>query len=244
MPQIPPLPDTTILLVEVGSTAHGTGLPGGEGHEQMGIVVERPGDVLGLSEGGLPSILQRTRPAGQQSGPGDTDRTLHSLRRFLRLATSGNPSILTAFWAPVLQATEEGRDLQAMGERFVGRHLVARYRGYMQSQARDLLAAPPGGRLAADFSTRRAMHACRLGYQGLELLTTRSLALPMAGETAEWLRAVQRGEVSLAEWRREFERLDAGLEAALGDDGVPEVADRAAIESWSIAVHLRLWGAA
>jgi hypothetical protein len=27
---IPPLPEATILLVEVGSTAHGTGLPGGE----------------------------------------------------------------------------------------------------------------------------------------------------------------------------------------------------------------------
>lgn len=26
--EIPPLPENTILLVEVGSTAHGTGIPG------------------------------------------------------------------------------------------------------------------------------------------------------------------------------------------------------------------------
>jgi hypothetical protein len=34
---IPPLPPSTILLVEVGSTAHGTGLPGGEDHDEMGV---------------------------------------------------------------------------------------------------------------------------------------------------------------------------------------------------------------
>ncbi|HEU5001427.1 MAG TPA: nucleotidyltransferase domain-containing protein [Actinomycetota bacterium] len=241
MTEIPPVPDTTILLVEVGSTAHGTGLPGGEDHDQMGIVVERPRDVLGLRDGGLPSVMQRTQLGGLQSGPGDTDRTLHSLRRFLRLAASGNPSILMACWAPVLQATAEGRELQAMGDRFIGRHLVARYRGYMQSQARELLAAPP---LTRTFNTKRAMHACRLGYQGLELLTTRSLSLPMAGETAGWLRAVRKGEVPLGEWRREFERLDASLAAALTDGTIPEAPDRAAIEAWSIEVHLRLWGAA
>jgi hypothetical protein len=38
--EIPPLPQSTILLVEVGSTAHGTGLPGGEDHDEMGVVIE------------------------------------------------------------------------------------------------------------------------------------------------------------------------------------------------------------
>jgi hypothetical protein len=35
MLEIPPLPDGTILLVEVGSTAHGTGIPGGEDHDEI-----------------------------------------------------------------------------------------------------------------------------------------------------------------------------------------------------------------
>ena len=38
MPDIPPLPPSTILLVEVGSTAHGTGLPGGEDHDEEWLV--------------------------------------------------------------------------------------------------------------------------------------------------------------------------------------------------------------
>ncbi len=51
MLEIPPLPATTILLVEVGSTAHGTGLPGGEDHDELGIVVETPEQVVGLGGG-------------------------------------------------------------------------------------------------------------------------------------------------------------------------------------------------
>jgi hypothetical protein len=45
--EIPPLPPSTILLVEVGSAAHGTGLPGGEDHDEMGVVVESAGRWLG-----------------------------------------------------------------------------------------------------------------------------------------------------------------------------------------------------
>lgn len=72
-------------------TAHGTGLPGGEDHDELGVVVEAPGDVLGLDERGFVTVMQRTQPEGSRSGPGDTDRTLHSLRRFLRMAARGNP---------------------------------------------------------------------------------------------------------------------------------------------------------
>src|SRR4051794_29482564 len=98
---LPPLPDLTILLVEVGSTAHGTGIPGGEDHDELGVVVEAPGQVVGLEERGFSTVMQRTQPEGERSGPGGVDRTLHSLRRFARLAASGNPSILMSFWAPV-----------------------------------------------------------------------------------------------------------------------------------------------
>src|SRR5688572_19834939 len=89
--------------------------------------------------------MQRTQPDGVRSGPGDIDRTLHSLRRFVRLAASGNPSILMALWAPVEYATNEGRELQSLGNAFVGRHVIPRYRGYMQSQAMRLLGLRGGG---------------------------------------------------------------------------------------------------
>ncbi len=211
MLEVPPLPDSTILLVEVGSTAHGTGLVGGEDHDEMGVVIERADEALGGDERGFRTVMQRTQPDGTRSGPGDTDRTLHSLRRFVRLAASGNPSTLMAMWAPVLYATEAGHELQGLGGAFVGRHAIPRYRGYMQAQAMRLLGLRGGGHgrrggggrteLVEEHGddTKYAMHAARLGFQGIELLTTGALRLPIEGEPAEWLRAVRRGEVAFEE---------------------------------------------
>ena len=58
---IPPLPATTILVVEVGSTAHGTGIPGGEDHDEIGVVVETAEQVVGLAERGFETV-QWTQP--------------------------------------------------------------------------------------------------------------------------------------------------------------------------------------
>jgi len=255
MLDIPPLPTSTILLVEVGSTAHGTGLPGGEDHDELGVVVERPDEEIGLGERGFESVMQRSQPEGTRSGPGDTDRTLHSLWRFVRLAASGNPSILMSLWAPVIFSTPEGDELQGLGEAFVGRHVIPRYRGYMQSQAERLLGVRRhighgrrgGGQreelLAAHgYDTKYAMHCARLGFQGIELLTTRRLDLPIGGEPADWLRAVRRGDVSFGEWWERVLALDTALGRMESDESIPERCDSARIEAWTVSTHLAFWG--
>lgn len=250
---IPPLPESTILLVEVGSTAHGTGIPGGEDHDELGVVLESPELVVGLDDRGFSTVMQRTQPEGSRSGPGDTDRTLHSLRRFVRLAGSGNPSILMTLWAPVLYSTDKGDELQRLGEAFVGRHVIPRYRGYMQAQALRLLGLRGGGHGrrgggqrqelvdAHGFDTKYAMHCARLGFQGVELLTTRHLDLPIQGEPAEWLRAVRRGDVPFEEWWTRSLELDEQLERLSDDASLPEGPDRARIEQWSTSTHLEFW---
>jgi uncharacterized protein len=250
---IPPLPPSTILLVEVGSTAHGTGLPGGEDHDEMGVVIESAEEVLGLDERGRTTVMQRTQPEGSRSGPGDTDRTLHSLRRFVRLAASGNPSILMALWAPVLEATAAGHQLQALGEAFVGRHVIPRYRGYMQAQGMRLLGLRGGGHgrrggggreeliAAHGYDTKYAMHAARLGFQGVELLTERRLTLPIEGEPPDWLRAVRRGEVPFQEWWDRCLALDAALEAMAEDESLPDGPDGGRIQAWAVRAHLEAW---
>ncbi len=251
--EIPPLPPTTILLVEVGSTAHGTGIPGGEDHDETAVIVEPADQVLGLEPGGPPTVMYRTQPEGSRSGPGDVDRTVHPLRRFLYLAATGNPSVLMTFWAPVIEATAEGHELRAIGELFIGRHLIPRYRGYMQSQAGRLLGIRGGrhGRSgggqrenlvgAFGYDTKYAMHCARLGFQGIELLQTGHMNLPIQGEPAEWLRSVRRGEVTFDEWWDRSLHLDAELEALSQDDSLPMGADREAIASWSVRTHLAMW---
>ena len=256
MLEIPPLPVNTILLVEVGSTAHGTGIAGGEDHDEMGVVVEEASQVLGLDERGFRTVMQRTQPDGVRSGPGDIDRVLHSLRRFVRLAASGNPSVLMSLWAPIEHADEHGIALRALGEAFVGRHVLPRYRGYMQAQGQRLLGLRgasrgtrgSGGReeliAAHGFDTKFAMHAARLGFQGIELVTTGKLDLPIQGEPALWLRSVRHGEVPFQEWWDRSLELDARLAELMDDESIPPDADRARIDAWSIATHRAVWAAA
>ena len=253
MLEIPPLLSTTILLVEVGSTAHGTGIPGGEDQDEIGVVVEQLHELIGLSEHGFQTVMQRTQPEGSRSGPGDTDRTLYSLRKFLRLAASGNPSILMSLWAPVIAAADEGRALQQLGEAFVGKHIIPRYRGYMQSQAQRLLGLRGGGHglrgggrreeliSVHGYDTKYAMHCARLGFQCMELLSNRCLTLPIEGDAADWLRAVRRGDVVFDEWWERVLDLDRELEQAMTRTDIPESADRDRIEAFSISTHGTIW---
>ena len=251
--EIPPLRESTILLVEVGSTAHGTGLPGGEDQDELGVVVESATEVLGLDERGFRTVMQRTQPEGVRSGPGDTDRTLHSLRRFVRLAGSGNPSILMSFWSPVLYSTALGAELRELAPAFVGRHVVPRYRGYMQSQAMRLLGLRGGGHgqrggvqrdelvAAHGYDIKYAMHAARLGFQCHELLTTGKLTFPIGGEPAQWLLAVRHGRVPFDEWWERCLTLDATMAALAEDESWPPGPDRPRIEAWTAEAHRRCW---
>jgi len=253
--EILPLPELAVLMVEVGSTAHGTGIAGGEDHDQLAVVVESPDQLLGLDERGFKTVMHRTQPEGVRSGPGDVDRTLHSLRRFVRLAASGNPSILMALWAPVEFSTTIGDELRGLGDAFVGRHVVPRYRGYMQSQGRRLLGLSGGGHgrrgaggreeLIAEhgYDTKYAMHCARLGFQCIELLTTGRLRLPIEGEPADWLRAVRYGRVEFSEWWERCLELDAQLATIEADESIPPAPDRARIERWSVAAHRSVWEA-
>jgi hypothetical protein len=253
MLEIPKLPDSTILLVEVGSTAHGTGLPGGEDRDETGVVVESTEQVLGIGPK-LRNVMQRTQPEGSRSGPGDVDRTLYSLRKFLRLCYNGNPSMLMSLWSPVIEITPEGTELREAAAAFVGRHVIPRYRGYMQGQALKLLGLKGGGghgrrggggreELIQEhgFDTKYAMHCARLGFQCRELLTTGRLTLPIEHDYADWLRELRSGRVSFNEWWETVLELDATLEAMESDESLPIGPDRGAIESLSVNIHLSIW---
>ena len=249
----PAYPEGMILLVEVGSTAHGTGLPGGEDHDETAVVVEAPEQVVGLGPA-LANHMQRTQPEGHRSGPGDTDRQVYSLRSFLAMAAAGNPSILLTLWAPVIESSDIGQELLDLSDAFVGRHVLPRYRGYMQSQVMRMQGLKGSGHgrrgggkreeliAAHGYDTKFAMHAARLGFQGRELVTTGQLKLPVDGEAGDWLRSVRRGDVPYGEWLACVEDLDRQLAVLEEDDRYRPGPDRPRIEAFSVRAHRRAWG--
>ena len=247
-------PENPILVVEVGSTAHGTGIDGVEDHDQGGVWIEPAESCIGIDTPAK-NRMQRTQPEGVRSGPGDIDRTWYPLRKFLHLAVQGNPSVLQMLWCPIEWATDAGRLLQASGELFVGRHVIPRYLGYMRSQATRLLGVSSGGHgvrggggrieLIEQFGydTKYAMHSARLGFQCRELLTAHELAMPMRGEPAEWLRDVRHGRVSFEDWWERALDLHAEVEVMADDESIPAGPDRARINALAIDMHQEAWEA-
>jgi hypothetical protein len=123
----------------------------------------------------------------------------------------------------------------------------------MESQAMRLLGTRRGGHgrrgggqreeliAAHGYDTKYAMHCVRLGFQCIELLTTRQLQLPIQGEPADWLRAVRRGDVPFDEWQARWRALDAALAELGADETYPAGPDRSRIERWGVEAHLTSW---
>src|SRR5262245_40833898 len=79
-----------ILRVLVGSEVHGISIAGQGDRDEMGVCVEPPETVAGLSR--FEHYQFRTQPDGAPSGPGDLDLIVYGLRKFATLASQGNPT--------------------------------------------------------------------------------------------------------------------------------------------------------
>src|SRR3979409_2518531 len=87
-----------ILRCQVGSGVHGTAIEGQDDRDEMGICIEPPEFVIGLER--FEQYIYRTQPEGARSGPGDLDLIIYSLRKWMRLALDGNPTVLLPLFVP------------------------------------------------------------------------------------------------------------------------------------------------
>jgi hypothetical protein len=192
-----------ILRGVVGSTAHGTAIDGQDDRDEMGIFIEPPENVCGLTP--CEHYFYRDKPEGVRSGPGDLDLTLYSLRKFCRLAAGGNPSVAILLWLPAhIIKAPLGAGLIGMREAFVSKASGARFLGYLVAQKQKMkgerahTVSRPELVAKYGYDTKFAMHALRLGYEGIGLLTHRRLTLPVAEPNLSTLRAVRSGRISEA----------------------------------------------
>jgi hypothetical protein len=86
------------------------------------------------------------------------------------------------------------------------------------------------------------MHAARLGYQGLELLGTGGLTLPMP--EAERLRvlAIRTGKRTFQETISEIDEVEQRLADALERTSLPREPDRAEVDRFLVEAYRRAWG--
>lgn len=253
-----------ILRAQVGSGVHGTAISGQDDRDEMGICLEPPAFVTGLARvprgtGATSATVpfeQYERhtawdlPGGldRRSGAGDLDVIIYTARKWCRLALDGNPTVLLLLFVPdaeVVFRSEEGAELVANGHRFVSKRAAARFLGYLKAQRRGMLGESRTSRpeLVAQFGydTKYAMHAARLGLQGVELLTTGRISLPVREPELSVLRTIRRGESS----REEVLQLIADSERRLIElsvnSAVPDEPDAAWVDGWLHRSHVGYW---
>jgi hypothetical protein len=233
-----------ILRGVVGSTAHGTAVDGQDDRDEMAVFVEPPAQVCGLSP--LAHYIYRDKPEGVRSGPGDLDLTMYSLRRFCGLAAQGNATVMLLFWLPdYLTRTDLGNALVAIRDVFVSREAGRRFLGYLRGQ-KDRLAGSRAANVARPelvarygYDTKYAMHALRLGYEGIELMSERRLTLPVPEPQLSTLRAVRAGELDRAEALSLIEDAERRLLDLV--ERCTWEADREAIDRFLVEAHLADW---
>lgn len=250
--------DNEILRTKVGSVVHGMNVAEQDDEDLMGICIEPPEYVTGLKrfeQYEWHTAWEREGGKANRSGPGDEDLVIYSLRKWMRLALKGNPSIIIPLFAPdkdTPMSSLLGHDLRMNRNLIVSQEAAPRFLGYLQAQKRSLLSHEGKGRDVTrpelmekyGFDVKFAAHMVRLGLQGYELLSTGKINIPMEQEWQDDLRALRRGERTLPwalGWAMQFENdlkylMDEPLECA-----IPAHPDREWANEWLHHAYIKHW---
>lgn len=246
------LPAGSVILLRatVGSTVHGTAVAGTDDRDEMAICIEPPEKVVGLHH--FETMIYRTQPEGVRSGPGDLDLVVHTLRKFTRLAAKGNPSILLPLYAPPSAFVDKphalGHELRARRSMFLSKQVGKAFLGYLIAQKERLMGDRGQMRIKRQelidqygFDTKYAGHVVRLAHQGIELMTTGHLSLPMKKKQADEVLAIRTGKMTFQETLTRAGELERELRDSLDTDLLPEHPDEPAIDKFVVDTYLAMW---
>ena len=236
-----------ILRSVVGSTLHGTEIEGKDDRDEMGVCVEPPEYIVGLKH--FEQYIHRDRPEGVRSEPGDLDLVIYSLRKYCRLALSGNPTILLLLFAPnPVIGSEWGARLQELAHAFVAKTVANPFIGYMTAQMQRLVGERGQKRIKRPeleaehgFDTKYASHVIRLGFQGSEILRTGVITLPMPSRERDYVLAIRRGEINLDYVLTKAGLLRKEIETAKDESPLPDRPDADAVNKFLIDAYTGIW---
>lgn len=246
--------ESTILRTLVGSGVHGLSIADTDDRDEMGVCVEPKNYVVGLDT--FEQYIHRTAEdrtgiKDTRSGPGDLDLTIYSLRKWMRLALNGNPTVLTPLFTPmehVVSINVLGEALRAGKSFILSRQAGYRFLGYLNGQRERMVNGTVGKRVNRPeliekygFDTKFAGHAVRLGVQGVELLETGDLALPMTEPWRSWIVDLRQGKHTLQEAITTITFLEERLKTLVTTSDLPEYPDRVKANEFLAAAYDYVW---
>lgn len=242
-----------LLRTQVGSPVHGLNVKEQDDRDEMGLCLEPPEHVVGF--GHFEQYEYRTQPDHHRSGPGDLDLVVYSLRKWLRLALKGNPTVTLPLFVEdkeVVFASQSGRYLRDHRKDFLTMRTVRAHLGYLHNQRERMRDAGGKGKdvtrpeliEAYGFDTKYAGHMVRLGVQGLEILMTGNLVLPMAPAWRSTIRGIRTGEYTQDEILEMAEDLEETIKVCMKspEPVLPEEPATSVWEEWMIDLYYWQWG--
>lgn len=237
-----------ILRVITGSQLYGTSLEGNSDQDQIGICIAPPDHVIALRR--FQQFSDRTAREGERSKSGDLDLTIFGLRRWMELATQGNPNILEVLFAPEAMhdlMTVYGFHLLQKPEMIVSKAAGKRYLGFMSSQRGALMGTSRAPTTRTElvekfgYDTKFAYHAVRVGIEGIELLQTGRITFPLPEEKRRTLMNIRRGFYDLKEVLEIIEDVEVYLRLTLESSDLPDAPDFEQIDKWIVNTHIQYW---
>lgn len=221
---------TTLFKAEWGSRAYGTNTEHSD-RDLIQVVIEPKEFITGLGE--FRPKHTSTAEEGSRSFADDTDMVTYGLQKYAGLAVDGNPQVMATLWLRTfIEKHHSFGRLQIYRGICVSKNAGRKYLGYMKSQRYNLEGLKGGKTNRPElvhthgYDTKFAMHAVRLGYQGIELMTTGNIVLPMEGEALMACREIRAGEWSKAECLEVLAELENDLQIAIDKADLPEQGDK------------------
>lgn len=236
---------TTLFKAEWGSRAYGTNTPQSD-RDLIQVVIEPPPYVTGLEL--FSPKRSSTAPEGSRSYADDVDTVQYGLQKYATLAVEGNPQVLaTLFLTEFIEYNPMFKLLQDERDITVSKHAGRKYLGYMTSQKLRITGEKNRSTNRPElvelhgWDTKFGMHAVRLGFQGLELMETGAIKLPMEGPALELCRDIRAGKLSKREGLDLIEELQSQLEAAIDKSDFPDLGNRTAMSQILHAIYTHDW---
>lgn len=241
----------TILTSVVGSTLHGTHVDDGlEDLDLMSVVLESPADAMGFTR--WEGEQQRTKPEGVRSEAGDVDHSIYGLRKWLGMACNSNPTAMLPLFAPnnmLRECTAEGAMLRSMAPSIVSKKAFGAFHGFMVQQRIRMENKESRIRVTRPelierygYDTKAAGHVIRLGMQGIELLTTGRLTLPMPEMDRAYVVAIRLGGLTKTQAIDAMEKYEQSLADVSKHCRLRDEPDWQACEQFMVNMYEHHWG--
>lgn len=181
----------------------------------------------------------------QKMDEAGNDMTLHELRKFVKLACKGNPSILSFLWNEpemILYSTEIGESLMDHRMEFSTKKVYYAIKGYAASQIKRMNKGPNACYLSTKrkklyekfgYDTKYASHTIRLIRMGIEFLEKGELTV-YREKDRQLLIDIKQGKIPFEDIIVMGQDLCNDLDHAFKKCGLPDEPDYTKIHIWLI----------